>query len=141
MFNCAVCREPVGPRVKPIFVTIESRPMTYHNEYRVKDEYDNYKKVEVDSVGEEIVRELQICQNDAADHYGIPLPGIKPLIKPPFKFEETQIATFKTTIAASAAEFVLHHRINHQSKRAAADSQLVVQGLNDFVRRNPKVTF
>lgn len=62
MFKCQVCNTSVGPRVKPTRVIVDTRAVSYHNEFqRWNEDRNGYENVTVDSIGEEIVREIAVC--------------------------------------------------------------------------------
>lgn len=141
MFNCAVCREAIGPRIKPINIVTEVASKEYHNEFFTEDELGNRELHKVDSVGKEIMTEIKICQKDAEILFGEKFPEPKLLTsKPSVRNQELQAATFKTALAAVVVHNALE-RLNHRSKRAKADGMLVVPMIKSFVDANPKFIF
>lgn len=62
MFNCQVCHKTSEPKVKPNKVVTDTRMVSYHNEFqRWNEDRNAYETVKVDSIGEEIVREINVC--------------------------------------------------------------------------------
>lgn len=143
MFNCAICKETSAPGVKPATAVTSIRKVEYHNEYIVEDEWGNKEKREVDSVGTEIVHEEKICPECAARAYKVDLQASsKPSVERSGvrSFQEKLADPMRVTLIACAVHSALD-RLNHDSKRAQKDCEIVVPAVKRFTDHNPKFLF
>lgn len=62
MFNCAICKESIGPKVSPIMVATAVRDRSYS--YRFYDIEEETEKSGT-SIGTEIIEELKLCKKCA----------------------------------------------------------------------------
>jgi hypothetical protein len=141
VFNCAICKETSAPGVKPATSVTGIRKVEYHNEYVVEDEWGNKEKREVDSVGTEIVHEEKICPQCAARAYDVQAPN-KPSVERSgaHSFQEKPADPMRVTLIACAVHSALD-RLNHDSKRAVKDCEVVVPAVKRFTDHNPKFLF
>jgi hypothetical protein len=138
VFTCAVCKENIGPRIKPVHVVQGTRPAEYHNVYKVEDEWGNLIEKSVDSIGTEIVGEALVCPDDAKEHYNIEVITYGGTQESKGNgFQEKLVSRFRTPMITNIVYNALE-RVGHASKRATADSMVAVPGIKAFVDLNPK---
>lgn len=136
MFICGQCHKPIGPKLKPILITLHTRPMEYHNIKIVVDEFDVERKIPVDSAGYETIKEMAVCAdcaNEVIDPPAIQIIGGK-------TFEELQQPALKIKFIASAIASMLD-RIEHKSKRAKTEINTVIPAIKQFVDDHKQFVF
>src|SRR4051812_47333344 len=131
----------IGPRVKPVRVPTGQRAVSYHNEYFVEDEWGNAVPKQVDSIGQEITAEVNVCPDDAREHYGIEAPARSSVEVVGGKSYKEKLAEPMRVKLVSAVVHSALDRVNHDSVRAKADCMIVVPGIKSFVDDNPKFVF
>lgn len=137
MFNCSVCKESVGPGISPIHVVTGTRAISYHNEFEREDEWGNKELVKVDSVGTEITGEALVCPPCAK----VEAPtGSATTVKGAYSFQEKQADQFKVKLIAGAIASALS-RIEHSSKRAKHDVEIVVPQIKEYVDTHKDLVF
>jgi hypothetical protein len=141
VFVCAVCKENIGPYVKPIKVITSTREVSYHNEYFVEDEWGNKEKREVDSRGTEITGEILVCPTDAKEYYGIEQPpGNSVEHRGGRGFQEKLADPLQVKLIANVVHTALD-RVRQKSKRAAQDSMVAVPLVKQFTDENKGLVF
>lgn len=143
MFRCTVCKESVGPNVKPIFTTAAVRPVEYKNTRIVLDEYEREHKEEVRSIGTEIISQDKCCPKCAGVVEEAPVPTpehIKRLFAKRNVFEERLPEPLRPRLVALAVHSALE-RTTHASRRAKVELEGTVPTIKQFVEHNPKLVF
>ena len=137
MFNCTVCNKSIGPKVKPIHVVTGRRPVEYHNEYFVEDEWGNKEKREVDSRGTEITGEVLVCAACAGEE----VPALPARFRiGSHSFREKDAEPLRPLFIAHVVQNMLK-RLDHDSKRAKRDTEVAIPNIKRFVDTNPKLIF
>lgn len=134
VFNCAACKQSIGPKISPIKAVSGTRTKEYHNEYFVEDEWGNKEKKEVDSVGTEITGERLVCPTCAQ----LDVPAAKPITVVGGSFREKPADTFTQKLISVAIQNMLE-RLTHQSKRAKRDAEATVPNIKRFVDDNKEL--
>lgn len=141
MFTCSFCKQAIGPNIKPVRVVVETRAKEYHNEFYREDEWGNREKHTVDSQGHEIVKEILLCPDDAANNGYEPLVrGNSAIVIGKRGFEEKQAPPLRPKLIALVAGSALD-RVAVQQPRAQRDSEIAIPVIKWFSDNNKGYVF
>ena len=141
MFTCSVCKETIGPSIKPVRTVVETRTKEYHNEFYREDEWGNREKHTVDSQGYETVKEMLLCPLDAAANgLEVPAQGNSAIVIGKRGFEEKPAPPLRPKLIALVAASALD-RVAVQQPRAQRDSEVAIPIIKWFSDNNKGYVF
>lgn len=142
MFTCQQCGKTSEPKVSPVNVVTQTRPVSYVNEFEREDENGRVHKHVTESVGWEIVKEHKVCPT-CAEPFGIVNVPRRSAPAPVNTFHEKEPDAFTQPLIASVVQRLLD-RLQHREKgykRATRDCELAVPLIKGFVDANKEYVF
>lgn len=142
MFICQKCKRIVEPHVSPVGVVLQTRPVSYHNEFTRKDDLGRVKHLETDSVGWEILQETHVCP-ECAEPLGVSRPKLQPRCDNNKVFQEKLPERFTQPLIGFVVQRLLD-RLAHREKgykRATRDCEVGVPLVKGFTDRNKEYVF
>lgn len=136
MYNCQVCKKAIGPGIQQVITPVLTATAVYRNVFTKVDDYGNKKRVETESHGSRIVKELRSCPecaevepstNGSTERWGT-------------VFQETPAAGFKVALIYSAIEALLRRK-DHETKRAERDFAATATPLNQWLQAHKEFVF